>query len=282
RDHYLDPTGFYYMGARYYEPNSGRFLSPDPLGHDASLSLYDYCNGDPVNGLDADGRCVESGNAGAQAGWNNGNGNSTTYNPSSASIPAAYNLAWGLGAFDSYLNAQYVKPNTELLVGALQLANWGINTAGEAVGLNSGDVAAATVFIAPEAAALNAMAELNGVGVAAESSSTMLSTYRYTTEGETFFHYGYAEQSSGFQNGLNPGGFATTVSDLTGAEAKTGLALPRAIPPNAIYKVSPQPGTLIRVNPVAEPLFGQPGKLPEFQFPFGTTPGTVSGPTLIQ
>ncbi|MFI0348464.1 MAG: RHS repeat-associated core domain-containing protein, partial [Chthoniobacterales bacterium] len=47
RDHYLDPTGFYYMGARYYEPNSGRFLSPDPLGHDASLSLYDYCNGDP-------------------------------------------------------------------------------------------------------------------------------------------------------------------------------------------------------------------------------------------
>ena len=59
RGHYLDWTGFYYMGARYYEPNSGRFLSPDPLGHDASLSLYDYCNGDPVNALDADGRCVE-------------------------------------------------------------------------------------------------------------------------------------------------------------------------------------------------------------------------------
>ncbi len=59
RDHYLDWTGFYYMGARYYEPKSGRFLSPDPLGHDASISLYDYCDGDPVNGLDPDGRCVE-------------------------------------------------------------------------------------------------------------------------------------------------------------------------------------------------------------------------------
>jgi RHS repeat-associated protein len=55
----LDPTGFYWMGARYYDPGTGRFLSPDPLGHDASLSLYDYAGGDPVNQLDPDGRCVK-------------------------------------------------------------------------------------------------------------------------------------------------------------------------------------------------------------------------------
>jgi RHS repeat-associated protein len=54
----LDPTGFYWMGARYYDPGTGRFLSPDPLGHGASLSLYDYAGGDPVNQLDPDGRCV--------------------------------------------------------------------------------------------------------------------------------------------------------------------------------------------------------------------------------
>ena len=36
----------------------GRFLSPDPLGHAASMSLYDYCAGDPVNGLDPTGRCL--------------------------------------------------------------------------------------------------------------------------------------------------------------------------------------------------------------------------------
>jgi RHS repeat-associated protein len=53
----IDPTGFYYIGARYYDPMSGKFTSPDPLGHAASMSLYDYCNGDPVNGLDPDGRC---------------------------------------------------------------------------------------------------------------------------------------------------------------------------------------------------------------------------------
>lgn len=49
-----------YMGARYYDPNLGRFISPDPKGHASSLSLYDYANGDPVNGLDPDGRCAES------------------------------------------------------------------------------------------------------------------------------------------------------------------------------------------------------------------------------
>jgi RHS repeat-associated protein len=61
RGHYLDPTGFVSMGARYYDPQAGRFISPDPLGHSSSLNLYDYCNGDPVNGLDPDGRCVEGG-----------------------------------------------------------------------------------------------------------------------------------------------------------------------------------------------------------------------------
>jgi RHS repeat-associated protein len=51
-----DITGFYWMGARYYESVSGRFLSPDPFGHAASMSLYDYAGGDPVNFVDPTGR----------------------------------------------------------------------------------------------------------------------------------------------------------------------------------------------------------------------------------
>ena len=35
-----------------------RWISPDPLGHAASMDLYSYASGDPVNGLDPDGRCV--------------------------------------------------------------------------------------------------------------------------------------------------------------------------------------------------------------------------------
>jgi len=56
RGHYIDPTGFYYLGARYYAPDSGTFLSPDPFGHSASMDLYSYCDGDPVNNFDPDGR----------------------------------------------------------------------------------------------------------------------------------------------------------------------------------------------------------------------------------
>jgi hypothetical protein len=117
--------------------------------------------------------------------------------------------------------------------------------------------------------------------VVAKSSSTSLSTFRQTTAGETFLHYGYAEQAAGFSGGLRPNGFATTVGGLSGTEARAGLSLPRAVPPNAVYTVAPQPGTVIRVNPVTAPQFGQPGGLPEFQFPFGTGPGTISGPRSI-
>ncbi len=36
------------------------FISPDPEGHVASMDLYSYCNGDPVNQYDADGRVATS------------------------------------------------------------------------------------------------------------------------------------------------------------------------------------------------------------------------------
>jgi RHS repeat-associated protein len=53
----IDPTGFYDLGARYYEPTSGRFLSADPMGQASSPSLYDFAGGDPVNYFDPAGRC---------------------------------------------------------------------------------------------------------------------------------------------------------------------------------------------------------------------------------
>ena len=56
REKYIDGTGFYYLGNRYYDPQSGTFLSCDPLGHAASMDLYSYCQGDPLNYYDADGR----------------------------------------------------------------------------------------------------------------------------------------------------------------------------------------------------------------------------------
>ncbi|HTT84209.1 MAG TPA: RHS repeat-associated core domain-containing protein, partial [Rhizomicrobium sp.] len=135
-----------------------------------------------------------------------------------------------------------------------------------------------------EIAAGSAVADLLPSAVITDSSGqagTALSTFRYTQEGETFFHYGYAEQAENFLGGLRPGGFATDLGNLTGEEAQSGLSLPHAEPPNAVYTVRPDAGTLLRVNPVTQPEFGQPGGLTEFQFPFGTGPGTVSEPEPI-
>ncbi|MFJ8493715.1 DNRLRE domain-containing protein [Streptomyces sp. NPDC094038] len=43
------------MGVRLYDPTTGRFLSIDPVPG-GSANAYDYCNGDPINHLDLDGK----------------------------------------------------------------------------------------------------------------------------------------------------------------------------------------------------------------------------------
>jgi len=51
--------GVVLMGVRLYNPNSGRFLSVDPVAG-GSANDYDYTNQDPVNNLDLDGRNYQS------------------------------------------------------------------------------------------------------------------------------------------------------------------------------------------------------------------------------
>ncbi|MGW5367629.1 RHS repeat-associated core domain-containing protein [Streptomyces sp. NPDC004009] len=50
---YLDPSGLYKMGARYYDPKLGRFTQPDPSGKEANAYLY--ASGDPLNRTDPTG-----------------------------------------------------------------------------------------------------------------------------------------------------------------------------------------------------------------------------------
>jgi len=72
-NHYLftgkekDRSGFYYFGARYYNPRLGRFVTPDPeprvptgeyLKNPQLLSPYAYCINNPFRFIDPDGRIV--------------------------------------------------------------------------------------------------------------------------------------------------------------------------------------------------------------------------------
>ncbi|MFN3650594.1 MAG: RHS repeat-associated core domain-containing protein [Armatimonadota bacterium] len=50
-----DGTGLYFYRARYYAPEWGRFMSPDPAGLAAGVNLYAYVGNNPVNLRDPSG-----------------------------------------------------------------------------------------------------------------------------------------------------------------------------------------------------------------------------------
>src|SRR5574344_58447 len=50
-------TGYYYYGARYYDPITTLWLGTDPLKHKyPDIGAYVYCAGNPINRIDPDGR----------------------------------------------------------------------------------------------------------------------------------------------------------------------------------------------------------------------------------
>ena len=51
-----EPNGFYYMKARYYDPEVGRFISEDPIGFEGGdVNLYAYVQNNPINAVDPSG-----------------------------------------------------------------------------------------------------------------------------------------------------------------------------------------------------------------------------------
>jgi RHS repeat-associated protein len=51
-----EPNGMYYMRARYYDPQTGRFISQDPLGFDGGdVNLYIYAKNNPIVYMDPSG-----------------------------------------------------------------------------------------------------------------------------------------------------------------------------------------------------------------------------------
>jgi RHS repeat-associated protein len=56
---YDSETGLYYVNARYYNPNLGRFLQTDPIGLQGGTNLYAYVGNDPINLIDSSGHCAE-------------------------------------------------------------------------------------------------------------------------------------------------------------------------------------------------------------------------------
>jgi RHS repeat-associated protein len=45
-------TGLHYNWHRYYDPSTGRYLTPDPIGLEGGINLYSYTSNNPVNAVD--------------------------------------------------------------------------------------------------------------------------------------------------------------------------------------------------------------------------------------
>jgi len=89
------PSGVTLMGVRLNNPATGRFLTVDPV-YGGSANDYDYCNGDPINCTDLDGRqmCKDCGGPGGVAAGGSRCGRSCWWGAAAAGRYVARNYRW--------------------------------------------------------------------------------------------------------------------------------------------------------------------------------------------
>ncbi len=59
--YYDEETGLHYNWNRYYNPDTRRYLTPDPIGPDPEVNLYAYSLNNPINYIDPKGLIVDGG-----------------------------------------------------------------------------------------------------------------------------------------------------------------------------------------------------------------------------
>jgi RHS repeat-associated protein len=57
--YYDQETGLHYNYFRYYDPTTGRYVTPDPIGLEGGINLFTYVANNPVNWIDPFGRDVK-------------------------------------------------------------------------------------------------------------------------------------------------------------------------------------------------------------------------------
>ena len=53
--YYDQETGLHYNYFRYYNPQTGRYITPDPIGFEGGINLFTYTFNNPINAIDPNG-----------------------------------------------------------------------------------------------------------------------------------------------------------------------------------------------------------------------------------
>ena len=99
--YYDAETGLHYNWNRYYDPETGRYLSPDPIGLDGGLNLYAYVENDPVNWSDPEGLLGEVITF-HPVGWGTSSFGHTAYNDNGTVYSFGPKGMWK-GPFEDYM-----------------------------------------------------------------------------------------------------------------------------------------------------------------------------------
>ena len=108
-------TGLYYLNARYYDPNNGRFVTQDTyrgeLNKPNTQHMYVYCANNPINYVDPSGHWIETAIDVASTGYS-----LATFMKKPSWLNAGY-LLWDVGAtFIPFLPGSYVKKSGKIVV----------------------------------------------------------------------------------------------------------------------------------------------------------------------
>ncbi|MCP4723103.1 MAG: RHS repeat-associated core domain-containing protein [Desulfobacteraceae bacterium] len=104
--YYDGETGLHYNWHRYYDPETGKYLTPDPIGLAGGINPFVYVLNDPVNYVDPYGLLTISGSGGG--GFTLGAGWGDFSLGAGLNVTLGFNLDLETGDFSTTLQAQLI------------------------------------------------------------------------------------------------------------------------------------------------------------------------------